>query len=739
MIKFIFLFLFFQTKELTLQKFDISPEIDGVISPEEWGSFNPIIEFFEIQPEEGKVPPVKTECYIGYDNKNIYIAFKCYDDMKTVRKTLTKRDEIAMDDMVIVFIDTYGRGKEGYFFGTNPLSVQFDGIKGAPPQNIEDYSFDTYFEVKSFISDSFWSCEFKIPFSSLRFESKEKEEWNIVFTRVRPRETFAVYSYPLISRNIPSFFTQGLKIIIPQRIYSKEKKSDFIPYLIGSQNGIRKEKYENDKGKFNLGLSGKQRIYQNLVMDYALNPDFAQIETDIPQIDVNTTYAFYYPEKRPLFMEGSEYTKMPFNLFHTRMVNNPFYAIKFTGRVSLFDLYFLSSYDENTPYILPFEDASFSFSTYKKSFINLLRLRSDFINKESYIGLIIGEREVKSDSFNNGYGRIFGFDTRIKFLKNYVIEYQGGYSINKEPEDTNLFSGIGIRFKDYTDRFDGEKFNGFANYLVFSSFFRNLFLSLSYKEMSEGFRSDIGFLNRNNFRNWIFHISPRFYPYKFGISEIHFWANYKKEINFEKIFKKEEIEDGFNLKFSLAQLEFGGEYSKENKNIFNIYFLDYSRFKNLYSCSFWLNVIPYKFLLFQSFYGEEKTIFYQANASVYKKDFSGFFKFQFTNLILNFGLEKQIFYWEKNKGKIIEVTLFYSGFNYNFTDKIFSRIIVTYYKGSLGFYPLFTYQLNPFTVFYLGANINTIKYGDLFKDKESFKIEGEDHQIFLKFQYLLKI
>ncbi|MEO0270782.1 MAG: hypothetical protein ABIM57_03380, partial [candidate division WOR-3 bacterium] len=108
MIKFIFLFLFFQTKELTLQKFDISPEIDGVISPEEWGSFNPIIEFFEIQPEEGKVPPVKTECYIGYDNKNIYIAFKCYDDMKTVRKTLTKRDEIAMDDMVIVFIDTYG-------------------------------------------------------------------------------------------------------------------------------------------------------------------------------------------------------------------------------------------------------------------------------------------------------------------------------------------------------------------------------------------------------------------------------------------------------------------------------------------------------------------------------------------------------------------------------------------------------------------------------------------------------
>lgn len=727
MVNVLLIILFLQTPKLIASRIDTFPKIDGIIS--EFENFKKITEFKEIQPVEGRIPPVKTECYVAYDKNNIYFAFKCYDDMKSVRKTLTKRDEFVMDDMVVIYIDTYGKQKEGYIFGVNPLSVQFDGIKTPPPQNIEDWTFDTNFEVKSFISDSFWSCEFKIPFSSLRFESKDKQEWNVVFVRIRPRETFTIYSFPLISRNIPTFFGQGAKLIIPEKIYSREKRNDFIPYLIGSQNGLREEKYKNDKGKFDLGLSGK-RIFQNLVLDYALNPDFAQIETDIPQIDVNTTYALYYPEKRPLFMEGSQLVKMPFNLFYTRMVNNPFYVLKFTGKISFFDLYFLSSYDENTPYILPFEDASFNFGTSKKSFINLLRFRSDFLNKESYIGIFIGDREVKKDSFDNGFGRIFGFDTKLMFLKHYTIEYQGAYSFIKEPEDTNLFKGIGIKFKEYTDKFDGENFSGFANFLVFHSFFKNLSFSLYYRENSEGFRSDIGFIQKNNFKKRGFSISPRFYPNRFGLTQISLWANYEKETNFKGILKEEEIENGFNINFSFFQLTFGGEYSKENKNIFNVYFLDYSRFNNIYFYSLWLNGFPYKFLSFNFFYGGGKTIFYEINDLVDKNAYSGYISLLFTKFTFSFGLEKQVFYMDKNKEKI-EASVFYNRLTYSFTDKISSRIMFTYYKGSIGFYPLFTYQLNPFTLFYIGANINAMKY--------PYKIEGEDHQIFIKFQYLFKI
>ncbi|MEN3045577.1 MAG: carbohydrate binding family 9 domain-containing protein [Candidatus Hydrothermales bacterium] len=738
MLKVVYLLALAQLKEGVILP-RLTPKIDGIVSSEEWAKKALVVDFLELRPEEGKIPPVKTETYIGYDDENIYFAFKCHDDVSTIRKTLTKRDEMVINDMVFIYLDTYGNEKEGYIFGTNPLGVQFDGIKEPPPQMNENWAFDTYFEVKSSISDSFWSCEFKIPFSSLRFESKDKQEWNLVLLRIRPRETFAIYSFPLISRNIPSFFGQGAKIIIPEKIYSREKKNDFIPYLIGSQNGIRKIHYENDRGKFNLGLSGRVRFLQNLVFDYALNPDFAQIETDIPQIDVNTTYALYYPEKRPLFMEGSEFIKMPINLFYTRMVNNPLYALKLTGKVSLFDLYFLSSYDENTSYVLPFEDASFDFCSNKKSFINLLRIRSEFLNKESYIGIFIGDREVKNDDFDNGFNRIFGFDAKLRFLKHYTISYHGGYSITKEPEDTSLFSGIGIIFKDYTDRFDGEKFLGYANRLVFSSSFKNLHFSLYYDEYSPTFRSDIGFINGNNIRERGFNISPIFYPNRFYLTEISFWTSYEKEINFEKIFKEEEVEAGLNTKLSFAQLELGFEYSRENRNVFNIYILNYSKFNNIYFSSFWLKSVPHKFLVLQLYYGEGKNIFYQFDTTVYQNVFSGYVGLFHTRLSVSLGLERQNFYFEKYKEKIAEASVLYSSLNYGFTQKISLSLTMSYYKGSLGIYPLFTYQVNPFTVFYLGANINTFEYGDLFRDRELFKLEGVNHQVFLKLQYVFKI
>jgi len=74
------------------------------------------------------------------------------------------------------------------------------------------------------------------------------------------------------------------------------------------------------------------------------------------------------------------------NLFYTRMINNPLYILKLTGRISNSDLYFLSSYDENSLYIIPFENASFQRTTSKKSFINILRLKRTLINQESYFG-----------------------------------------------------------------------------------------------------------------------------------------------------------------------------------------------------------------------------------------------------------------------------------------------------------------------------------------------------------------
>ncbi len=706
-------------------------KVDGIVSKDEWGDFTPIEDFFEFQPEEGKIPPVKTHVFVGYDDKNLYVVFKCYDDVKSIRKTLTPRDQITgMDDIVFFYLWTYSKGGEGYMFSTNPLSVQYDGIKGPPPNNNEDWGFDTQWDVKSFIGDSFWSAEFQIPFSSLRFEAKKEQNWRILFVRIRPRTSTEMYSFPKFSLNNPSLFAQSAILIIPEEISFNAKRLSLIPYLIGSQNGwVEGEKYNLDRGKFNVGGSGKYQISPNLTFDFALNPDYSNIETDIPQIDINTTYALYYPEKRPFFMEGSSIIETPIDVFYTRMVNNPLYAMKLTGKVSNFDLYLLSSYDENTLYIVPLEDFSYPFSSDKKSFINFLRIKDNILNPESYIGLTIGDREVRKDEFDNGYGRILGFDTKISALKHYTLTYQGVYSDTKETEDTTLFTGYGINFDKYTDRFDGEKFDGFAHRLKFSSDFRNLHLSLYYKALSPTFRSEVGYIDRNNLKEGGINIFPIFYINKFGFNKISFGADYSKEINYENEVKMEDIQLSAN-----THLSFGQTSLIFYKSFYNKRFSD-KFFKNLGNLFFSISSFPLKWLgIYSSFY-TAKIIYYKELIPAYEIGFSTSANFRWEKLSLRVQSERQFLYRERYRGLISDATVFSLSTDYSFTNALSFRLISFYYTNdkSVGFYPLFTYQLSPFTSFYIGANINTLK------EDEPFGIKGQNHQIFLKFQYLFKI
>ncbi len=706
-------------------------KVDGIVSQEEWGDFTPIEDFVELQPEEGKIPPVKTQVFVGYDDKNLYVAFKCYDDVKTIRKTLTPRDHLSFsDDMVLFYLWTYSKGGEGYIFATNPFSVQYDGKKEPPPNNNDDWSFDTQWEVKSFIGDSSWSAEFKIPFSSLRFETKEKQNWRITFVRIRPRASQNMYSFPKLSLNNPSIFDQSAILIIPEEISFHIKRLSLIPYVIGSQNGwMEGEKYHLDRGKFNIGGSGKYQVSPNLTLDFALNPDYSNIETDIPQIDINTTYALYYPEKRPFFMEGSDIIKTPIEVFYTRMVNNPLYAVKLTGRALDLDLYLLSAYDENALYIVPLEDFSVKFPTSKKGFINFIRVKKNILNSESYIGLILGDREMKKDEYNNGFGRIAGFDTKIRFLKHYTLSYQGVYSNTKEPEDSTLFSGYGINFDTHTDRFDGEEFDGFAHKLKFYTVFRNLYLSSYYKIFSPSFRSDIGYIGRNNLKKGGIAIRPIFYINKSGINQLAFGANYSKERNFARESKMEFLNLNAYIQFSFAQINLN-----LNKNFYNQRYSG-KFFKDLGYFSTSIYSVPLKWLSAYANFSTGKDIYYRELIPDYETSVSGGINLRHEKMLLSIKAHRQLIYRDRYKNLISDASVFSLKTTYSFTNALSFRLTGFYYTNnkSVGISPLLTYQLTPFTVFYLGANINALK-----KDNAD-GIKAQDHQVYLKLQYVFKI
>ena len=64
------------------------------------------------------------------------------------------------------------------------------------------------------------------------------------------------------------------------------------------------------------------------------NPDFSQIESDRPQIEVNQRFALFYPELRPFFLEGAEIfnVRAPVRVVHTRTIVDPEYGAKLTGK-----------------------------------------------------------------------------------------------------------------------------------------------------------------------------------------------------------------------------------------------------------------------------------------------------------------------------------------------------------------------------------------------------------------------
>src|SRR6185369_2793952 len=70
---------------------------------------------------------------------------------------------------------------------------------------------------------------------------------------------------------------------------------------------------------FSAGLDAKLHITQNLTVDLAINPDFAQVEAD--QVILNlTNFEIQFPEKRPFFLEGIDAFATPISVLYTRRI-----------------------------------------------------------------------------------------------------------------------------------------------------------------------------------------------------------------------------------------------------------------------------------------------------------------------------------------------------------------------------------------------------------------------------------
>src|SRR5947199_1898180 len=178
-----------------------------------------VSDFRQRDPGDGTPAGAPTTAYLSYDDANLYIVFVCRDRPALVRARLAKREEIASDDGIALYLDTFGDRKHAYLFAANPLGVQADAL--VTEGQDDDYSFDAVWQADARQTADGYVLRLAIPFRSLRFPRTPDQHWGIALARYIRRNNEESY-WPYITKRlaglVPQFGTlDGLADISPGR------------------------------------------------------------------------------------------------------------------------------------------------------------------------------------------------------------------------------------------------------------------------------------------------------------------------------------------------------------------------------------------------------------------------------------------------------------------------------------------------------------------------------------------
>jgi Domain of unknown function (DUF5916)/Carbohydrate family 9 binding domain-like len=496
-----------------------------------------VVGFVQRTPHDGEKVSEPTAAYLGYDQKNLYVVFVCFDDPKKVRARMSAREDIYDDDQVEVILDTFHDQRRAYAFQTTPLGVQWDAIwteaSRAEVNGNFDTSFDTVWDSRGKVTSRGFVVWIAIPFKSLRFPATKQQVWGIILYRGIYRKSEDSF-WPWISSRKEGRLGQAATLYGLEGI-SPGRDIEVIPY--GIMRGFRaldtRDPYnpffQNATAQGQAGMDAKFVIRDHFVLDLTANPDFSQVESEDPQITVNQRFEVYFPEKRPFFLENEDYFRTPFDLFFTRNIQDPSAGIRLTGKEGPYSVGLLSSDDRAPGLAVP----SFCPDTSPVCSDNLSGIRSYFtiarasrdIFKQSSVGAIYTDWECPA---TGEFNRVGGADARLKVNSNWTLEGQAVASsssllglnayLSGNLETTceyNLFpfssgnAGNGNYFAGPADRLDLRR-NGL--HFIYSG---------SYQDVSPGFVTVPGFVNRVDIRQSEQHAVYFFRPKKGWIT---FWG-----------------------------------------------------------------------------------------------------------------------------------------------------------------------------------------------------------------------
>ena len=476
------------------------PSIDGRLDDVVWRSAAKITDFVQSRPLDGAPATEDTEVWIAYDNANIYFAFHLhYSDPTIMRANRVDRDRSFQDDRISIYFDPFLDQQRAYSFNLNGYGVQGDqiinarrgggfgggggrggrrgggggfpgGSGGAP---FGDRSWDALFDSGAQIVDDGYTAEMAIPFKSLRYPQREGDvphRWGFQIVREIQDKDNETDVWSPISRDVAGFLPQ-MGVLEGMANLSTSRNLEFLPTVTAINFGS----LDATTGTFDVqdtspegGMNFKYGVTSNLTADFAINPDFSQIESDRPQIEVNQRFALFFSELRPFFLEGAEIFSIqaPVTFVHTRTIVDPDYGAKLTGKVGKTTVGVLFANDAAPGNLDDQSDPAFDRTA--QTFIG--RVRYDLYS-ESHVGVIATNRD-----FLDGHSRLAGLDSNFRLGSTHSMG----------------FTAISSQHRDL----DGLDSTGHLIDVNFRKTGRNLSYFASGYDLSPDFQTDVGFVRR---------------------------------------------------------------------------------------------------------------------------------------------------------------------------------------------------------------------------------------------------
>ena len=466
------------------------PVLDGrVVDDPVWLDVTPLVDFWQTAPDAGRPASERTEVRILYTDDTLYFGVILFDRAPSGLTVSDSRRDSPLDDSdsFRIVLDTYRDRQNGFVFATNPAALEYDGqVNGEGSNNPFggggggggrqlagsgggfNLNWDGAWEVRTTTSDSGWSAEFAIPFRTLRYESGNGREWGVNFQRTIRRRKETAYWAPLpiqfdLMRVSMAGALTGLDL-------PAQRNLKLVPFALGEarQGGTSDS---NAKYFGDVGLDAKYSVTPSLTLDATVNTDFAQVEVDEQQINLDR-FNLFFPEKRPFFLENAGLfavgSPSEAEVFFSRRIgiaaNGEEIPIlggaRLSGRTGPVNIGFLNMQTAETD-----RDAGDNFT--------VARVRRDLRGRSSVGAIFVGRLATGSPAADSDHNQAFAAD--------------GRWGIGR----TGLVSGFIARTST-----PGLSESQHAYQLQARNDTQPLTLSLSYLETGRNFNPEVGFLSR---------------------------------------------------------------------------------------------------------------------------------------------------------------------------------------------------------------------------------------------------